>query len=234
MMLKNIFATFMVSSSLALTGCTVPTVANVEKFPDLTKADELIVKGQSDIRDVRELFGTPTIKGRTLNEDHLVLGYAIVNKQEYGESFSTRFLEALTLKMDNCWGHFVNQKNVYFKFDENNKVEEIQYRGYAWLNPEGSLWGDYFQALTDEEFKSKESLNVDQIVQSFSAKNISEESIEKYELMYKTKEFTISIYECYRGANKVFEHQLKDVEEKLPAQSYDGIKSSLLFEVFEG
>ena len=233
-MLNKIFATFMVLSSLSLTGCTVPTVANVEKCPDLTKADELIVKGQSDIRDVRELFGTPTIKGRTLNEDHLVLGYAIVNKQEYGESFGTRFLEALTLKMDNCWGHFVNQKNVYFKFDENNKVEEIQYRGYAWLNPEGSLWGDYFQALTDEEFKSKESLNVDQIVQSFSAKNISEESIEKYELMYKTKEFTISIYECYRGANKVFEHQLKDVEEKLPAQSYDGIKSSLLFEVFEG
>ena len=229
-MLKKIFATFMVLSSLALTGCTVPTVANVEKFPDLTKADELIVKGQSDIRDVRELFGTPTIKGRTLNEDHLVLGYAIVNKQEYGESFGTRFLEALTLKMDNYWGHFVNQKNVYFKFDENNKVEEIQYRGYAWLNPEGSLWGDYFQALTDEEFKSKDSLNVDQIVQSFSAKTISEESIEKYELMYKTKEFTISIYECYRGANKVFEHQLKDVEEKLPAQSYDGIKSSLLFE----
>ena len=113
-MLKKIFATFMVLSSLALTGCTVPTVANVEKFPDLTKADELIVKGQSDIRDVRELFGTPTIKGRTLNEDHLVLGYAIVNKQEYGESFGTRFLEALTLKMDNCWGHFVNQKNVYF------------------------------------------------------------------------------------------------------------------------
>ena len=52
-MLKKIFATFMVLSSLALTGCTVPTVANVEKFPDLTKADELIVKGQSDIRDVR-------------------------------------------------------------------------------------------------------------------------------------------------------------------------------------
>lgn len=43
-MLKKIFATFMVLSSLALTGCTVPTVANVEKFPDLTKADELIVK----------------------------------------------------------------------------------------------------------------------------------------------------------------------------------------------
>ena len=41
-MLKKIFATFMVLSSLALTGCTVPTVANVEKFPDLTKADELI------------------------------------------------------------------------------------------------------------------------------------------------------------------------------------------------
>ena len=45
MMLKNIFATLIVLSSLALTGCTVPTVANVEKFPDLTKADELIVKG---------------------------------------------------------------------------------------------------------------------------------------------------------------------------------------------
>lgn len=35
------------------------------------------------------------------------------------------------------------------------------------------------------------------------------------------------------GANKVFEHQLKDVEEKLPAQSYDGIKSSLLFDKVE-
>ena len=111
-MLKKIFATFVVLSSLAHTGCTVPTVANVEKYPDLTKADELIVKGQSDIRDVRELFGTPTIKGRTLNEDHLVLGYAIVNKQEYGESFGTRFLEALTLKMDTA-GDILLTKRTY-------------------------------------------------------------------------------------------------------------------------
>lgn len=31
-MLKKIFATFMVLSSLALTGCTVPTVAMLKNF----------------------------------------------------------------------------------------------------------------------------------------------------------------------------------------------------------
>ena len=79
-MLKKIFATFMVLSSLALTGCTMANLPKVEKYPDLTKTEELIVKGQSDIRDVRELFGAPTVKGRTLNEDHLVLGYITVAK----------------------------------------------------------------------------------------------------------------------------------------------------------
>lgn len=75
-----------------------------------------------------------------------------------------------------------------------------------------------------------ETLNVDQIIKSFSSKNLSDESIEKFELMYKTKGVTISIYVCYTGANKVFKHQLKDVEDKVPAKSYDGTKSSLLFD----
>ena len=76
MMLKNIFATLIVLSSLALTGCTMANRPKVEKYPDLTNTEEIIIKGKSDIRDVREIFGAPTVKGRTLNEDHLVLGYA--------------------------------------------------------------------------------------------------------------------------------------------------------------
>ena len=76
MMLKKIFATLIVLSSLALTGFTMANHPKVEKYPDLTKTEEIIIKGKSDIRDVREIFGAPTVKGRTLNEDHLVLGYA--------------------------------------------------------------------------------------------------------------------------------------------------------------
>lgn len=232
-MLKKIFATIMVLSSLALTGCTMANLPKVEKYPDLTKTEELIVKGQSDIRDVRELFGAPTVKGRTLNEDHLVIGYAIMNEQDYGDSFGTRLLDALTLKNNDCWGNTYTQKNVYFKFDNNDKVEEIQYRGYVWIRAGGSWNSSYFQALTEEEFKRAEPLNVDQIIQSFSSKNISDESIEKFELTYNSNELTMLYYLCCKGANKVFEHQVKFIDEKVPAESYDGIKSSLLFDKVE-
>ena len=232
-MLKKIFATFMVLSSLALTGCTMANLPKVEKYPDLTKTEELIVKGQSDIRDVRELFGAPTVKGRTLNEDHLVIGYAIMNEQDYGDSFGTRLLDALTLKNNDCWGHTYTQKNVYFKFDNNDKVEEIQYRGYVWIRAGGSWNSSYFQALTEEEFKRAEPLNVDQIIQSFSSKNISDESIEKFELTYNSNELTMLYYLCCKGANKVFENQVKFIDEKVPAESYDGTKSSLLFDKVE-
>lgn len=99
MMLKNIFATLIVLSSLALTGCTMANRPKVEKYPDLTKTEEIIIKGKSDIRDVREIFGAPTVKGRTLNEDHLVLGYAIMSYKEFGDSsLKSRLLNALTLK----------------------------------------------------------------------------------------------------------------------------------------
>ena len=104
MMLKNIFATLIVLSSLALTGCTMANRPKVEKYPDLTKTEEIIIKGKSDIRDVREIFGAPTVKGRTLNEDHLVLGYAIMSYKEFGDSsLKSRLLNALTLKEADCW-----------------------------------------------------------------------------------------------------------------------------------
>ena len=46
MMLKNIFATLIVLSSLALTGCTMANRPKVEKYPDLTKTEEIIIKGK--------------------------------------------------------------------------------------------------------------------------------------------------------------------------------------------
>ena len=121
-MLKNIFATLIVLSSLALTGCTMANRPKVEKYPDLTKTEEIIIKGKSDIRDVREIFGAPTVKGRTLNEDHLVLGYAIMSYKEFGDSsLKSRLLNALTLKEADCWSTTFTQKNVYFKFDKERK-----------------------------------------------------------------------------------------------------------------
>ena len=111
--------------------------------------------------------------------------------------------------------------------------QKIQYRGYVWIRAGGSWNSSYFQALTEEEFKRAEPLNVDQIIQSFSSKNISDESIEKFELTYNSNELTMLYYLCCKGANKVFEHQVKFIDEKVPAESYDGTKSSLLFDKVE-
>ena len=98
-MIKKFVAAICLLSSLVMTGCTMANRPKVEKYPDLTKTEEIIIKGKSDIRDVREIFGAPTVKGRTLNEDHLVLGYAIMSYKEFGDSsLKSRLLNALTLK----------------------------------------------------------------------------------------------------------------------------------------
>lgn len=234
MMLKNIFATLIVLSSLALTGCTMANRPKVEKYPNLTKTEEIIIKGKSDIRDVREIFGAPTVKGRTLNEDHLVLGYAIMSYKEFGDSsLKSRLLNALTLKEADCWSTTFTQKNVYFKFDKDNKVEDIKYRGYAWTVPWNSFNFSYFQVLSDEEFKSTEPITPNQLVESFSSKNLSDESFEKYELKYDGKGVIFLFDLCCKGGNKVFDHQVKFEEEVEPAENYDGVKSSLLFDSIE-
>ena len=38
---------------------------------------------------------------------------------------------------------------------------------------------------------------------------------------------------CCKGGNKVFDHQVKFEEEVEPAENYDGVKSSLLFDSIE-
>ena len=60
-MLKRLLAGAFILSFLTITGCTTANFAKVEKFPDLTKTENFIIKGESDTRAVREIFGTPSI-----------------------------------------------------------------------------------------------------------------------------------------------------------------------------
>ena len=56
---------------------------------------------------------------------------------------------------------------------------------------------------------------------------------EKYELKYDGKGVIFLFDLCCKGGNKVFDHQVKFEEEVEPAENYDGVKSSLLFDSIE-
>ena len=60
-MIKKFVAAICLLSSLVMTGCTMANLPRVEKYPDLTKAEDFIIKGESDVKAVREIFGAPTI-----------------------------------------------------------------------------------------------------------------------------------------------------------------------------
>ena len=232
-MIKKFVAAICLLSSLVMTGWTMANLPRVEKYPDLTKAEDFIIKGESDVKAVREIFGAPTIYGRTQNEDHLVYGYAIIGEKEYGVSFAESILESfktLGLGKHPPRGSVYTQKNIYFKFDNNNKVEDIQYRGYAWLHPEAAFRVYLMQVLTDEEYKASNLLTVEQLSDSYSSKYTSEENIKKYDLSKSIEGIIVFYRLCAVGANNVFENSVLIIDQKVPTESYDGIKSSLLFD----
>ena len=237
-MLKQLLAGAFLLSSLAITGCTTANFTKVESFPDLTKTEDFIIKGESDTKAVREIFGTPTMILKTKNDGHSIYAYAITSENDYGAEFSDQ-LENIFKKLgftdllEN--GTTYTQKNVYFKFSQDNKVEDIQFNGYAWLIPGIPLdFKSYlFQKLNDQEIKSTKPMLVNDVVDSFSNKNISAESIEQYELDRVMKGIVKISLLCFHSSAKLFDGDVLFVEENLPSESYDGIESSVLFDKVE-
>ena len=60
-MFKELLAGAFLLSSLVITGCTTANFTKVEKFPDLTRTEDFIIKGESDTKAVREIFGAPSM-----------------------------------------------------------------------------------------------------------------------------------------------------------------------------
>lgn len=237
-MFKELLAGAFLLSSLVITGCTTANFTKVEKFPDLTRTEDFIIKGESDTRAVREIFGTPTMILKTKNDGHSIYAYAITSKNDYGAEFGEQ-LENIFKKLGFTdlleSGTTYTQKNVYFKFSPDNKVEDIKYNGYAWLIPGIPLdFKSYLvQKLSDEEVKSTKPLLVNDVVESFSNKNISSESIKQYELHRVMKGIIVFSRLCFHKSATLFDGDVLFVEEKIPSESYDGIKSSVLFDKVE-
>ena len=235
-MIKKFVASICLLSSFLMTGCAVNNLAKVEKYPDLTKTEDFIIKGESTARDVREIFGTPTFVGKTKDDGHIIYAYAIVSDNDYGATLGENILHSfktLGLGGELAHGTAYTQKNVYFKFNSDNKVEDIKYKGYAWMSLGSSFSTYYNQALTDEEFKSSQPMLVNNIVESFSNKNVSTDSIKKYELDRKIDGFILNVRLCFIISGRLFNQDVLFVSEKDPSESYDGIKSSLLFDKVE-
>ena len=235
-MFKELLAGAFLLSSLVITGCTTANFAKVEKFPDLTRTEDFIIKGESDTKAVREIFGAPSMILKTKKDGLPVYAYIISSINKYGATFGENILHTFkTLGMggDLVHGTTYTQKNIYFKFNADNKVEDIKYKGYAYMMPGGSFSTYYFQALTDEEFKSTKPMTVQEIVESFSNKNISEESIKQYELDQVIKGVIVQHRLCFYISAREVKEDLLMVNEKPSVESYDGIKSSILFDKVE-
>lgn len=235
-MLKRLLVGAFILSFLTITGCTTANFAKVEKFPDLTKTENFIIKGESDTRAVREIFGTPSIILKTKKDSLPVYAYIISCTNDYGATLGENILHSL--KTLGFGGNLKNGttdtvKNVYFKINADNKVEDIKYNGFAWLVPGGSLTTYFFQGLTYEEIMSTQPLLEKDIVESYSNKNISEENIKKYDLSQVIKGIIVLQRLCFNVSGRTLNEDLLLVDEKPSVESYDGIKSSELFDKVE-
>ena len=230
-MFKKIIVGCFILAFLGLTGCA--NLNNVDIYPDLTKTDNLITKGESTAQDVREIFGAPTFIRTTKTDGKTVYGYSIDANRLFtnfganlGKSFATFGFGAQKYPR--------TVKEVYFKFNE-GKVEDIKYIGYAYVQLKRfKWWREAFQILTEEEYKSSKIYSIKEIYQMYAQKLAKQRGVDVNQIPEDDLHEEIAgigNYQniCIDGCVKVFNDLVDIVDEKPEPQSYDSTKASLIF-----
>lgn len=227
---KIIVGCFLLVTFLGLTGCANRT--NVDIFPDLTQTDNLITKGESTTQDVRKIFGAPTFIGTTKSDGKTIYGYS-VDSVSIMSNFGSNLGKSLLTLGFGSKTYPRTVKSIYFKFN-NDKVEDIKYLGYAFVHKQRfKNWAEAYNELTLDEYKSPKDYSADEIYDMYkrklaAKKGVDPSQITDEELYAETP--TVNFQRLnIEGSQKVFNDVVTVLDEKPAEQSYDKVKSTLLF-----
>lgn len=230
-MFKRLIAgSVLVASFVALTGCANRT--NVDVFPDLTQTDNLITKGEATSQNVREIFGAPTFIGETASDGKTVYGYSVDSASimtnfgsNLGKSFLTLGFGSKTYPR--------TVKSIYFKFN-NDKVEDIKYLGYAFVHKARfKNWAEGYNELTLDEYKSHRDYSTEEIYDMYKRKLAAKKGVDLSQITddeLHAETPTVNFQKLnIEGCKKVFNDEVTVLDDKPAEQSYDKVKSFLIF-----
>lgn len=226
--MRRITLTIAAISCLALLGGCASYQSSNEGF-NLSQVDNFVTVNKTTIDEVRAMFGTPTVMGTSKNDGKTVIGYAFV-----GNNANVSLLKNLG-KMTLTYGIMSNStdytvKNLYFKFDDQNRVTTIKKNGYAYLAKSRiTSWNECEFKLTDAEVNSSVHYAGDEICNRYAkivakSKGISEKSVDKGE------EFPSCDIACHnlRGATEFF-GKFKEYSDNVKSAKGDGSRAQEIF-----
>ena len=151
-MQKRFLLAGVLATTLIFTGCA--SYQRDSHGFNAGEVDKFITLNKTTMSDVRALFGTPTVYGVTESDGKTVLGYAFVGNNE-GANFMRNWGKGMLTFGLGSSNYDYTIKNVYFKFDDKNRVTDIKKAGYAYLTKHRlTFWNECEVKLTDAEINS--------------------------------------------------------------------------------
>ena len=196
---------------------------------NVSQIDDFITLNQTTVSDVRALFGTPTFLGTTLDDEKTVIGYAFVGNNE-GLSFMKNWGKGMLTLGFGSSTYDYTLKNVYFKFDDQNRVTEIKKNGYAFLSKHRlTYWNECEVKLSDAEVNSSIHYEGKEICNRYAkevakTKGIDEKDVDRGE------EFAFCNIPCHavRGALDAF-GKFKNYTNVVEKAEGDGTRAKEVF-----
>ena len=202
----------------SLTGCTNTVRTNSDEMLSISRINDFVTPGKTTIDEARELIGTPTITGKTV-EGNKFVGFSVSGQESAGRHTKRLLVSALTIGIaaDNEFKNI--QKNIYFVLDKNNVVIDMKSVGYAYIY-DHSIFGDGSlcqRELTEEELNSTTNYPKEYIIDSWKKYILSEkpadvvayaqkEDVSLDEIDYDDFPYTENSFIAYaqKGAHKFF------------------------------
>lgn len=240
---KIVLGLGLLGSVLVFTGCANHNTTSADTMIDVSKVEKYITLGTTTLQETRELLGTPTISGKTLDGKDFV-GFSFIGERGYGEGIARGVGHILSFGIVSDNESYFTQKNLYFVLDENKIVQNFKYNGYSYIMHAGKIfrWNLAQRELNDSELRSSTKFSKDYIINAWKkeivetqpkiAKKAAEkEKVSIEELEYDDVEYACSGFPAYLqfGAHKAFgdytNEELNTIGGKQP---YDGSKKALL------
>ncbi len=223
-MKKGFLLAGVLASTLIFTGC-----ASYQRDSggfNIAEVDKIVTLNQTTLSDVRALFGTPLVIGTTESDGKTVIGYAYVGNNLGLNMAKNIGVGVLTYGLVSS-SHDYTVKNVYFKFDDQNRVIDIKKAGYAYLlKYRITFWNECEVKLTDAEVNSSINYAGSDICKRYAkdaakAKGIAEKDVDLGE------EFEYCDVGCHaiRGAEASF-GKFKTIKDSVDKAEGDGARAN--------
>ena len=240
---KFALALGLLGAVMVFTGCANHNKTSGDTMLDVSKVEKYITPGQTTLKETRELLGTPTISGKTLDGKDFV-GFSFVGSRGYGEGIAKGVGEILTLGIYSDNESYYTQKNLYFVLDDNKVVQDFKYNGYTYILHSGTIfrWSLAQRELTEAELRSSTKYSKDYIINEWkkfivenqpeiAQKAAAKEKTTIDKLDYDDVEYEGLGFPAYLqfGAHKAFgDYTNEELNSFSGKQSYDGSKKALL------